>query len=57
MSEDEKYIGFIGKVYCSLDGPKDMRKYIHMLLKYAEYSNIGVGRTAGFGWVKTKVIK
>ena len=57
LSEDEKYIGFIGKVYYSLDGPKDMRRYIHMLLKYAEYSNIGVGRTAGLGWVETKVIK
>jgi len=57
LSEDEKYIGFVGKVYYRLEGPEDMRRYIHMLLKYAEYSNIGVGRTAGLGWVETKVIK
>lgn len=31
-----------------------MARTTHMLLRYAEYSNVGGNRTAGFGWVEVK---
>jgi len=52
----ETYIGFKGTIFfrCSEAGD-ELTKYIHMLLRFSEYSNIGVGRTAGLGWVKGMV--
>ena len=54
----ETYIGFIGTVYMMCrDSEGGVSKYIDTLLRFSEYSNIGVGRTAGLGWVETEVSK
>lgn len=58
VGRGETYIGFRGTIFfrCSESGG-ELNKYIHMLLRFSEYSNIGVGRTAGLGWVKAMVTR
>ncbi len=53
ISPKEMYLGFVGKVTFRVDSENEYSKFIYTLLHYAEYCNIGVGRTAGFGWIKT----
>ena len=49
----ETYIGFIGTVYMTCrDSSSEMARYIDALLRFSEYSNVGVARTAGLGWVE-----
>lgn len=52
ISQEETYIGFIGKVSFEVYGNEEIKRYINALLRFSEYSNIGVGRTAGLGWCK-----
>jgi|Deesub1362B_J571_1020462.scaffolds.fasta_scaffold00004_514 CRISPR/Cas system endoribonuclease Cas6 (RAMP superfamily) len=47
----ERYIGFVGEVVFEVDTSSVYSEYIYTLARYAEYSNVGAGRTAGFGWV------
>lgn len=51
LSPKEHYVGFIGKVSFIVN-QGEMSKYIYPLLKFAEYSNVGAARTAGFGWIR-----
>lgn len=51
LSPKEHYVGFIGKVSFIVN-QSEVSKYIYPLLKFAEYSNVGAARTAGFGWIK-----
>ncbi|MHA1876625.1 MAG: CRISPR-associated endoribonuclease Cas6 [Promethearchaeota archaeon] len=45
-------IGFKGWVHFQLSGEENYQKWIDVLSSFAEYSNVGSGRTAGFGCVK-----
>lgn len=48
-------VGFIGKIFFNLPDDtykKDMAQITDALLRFAEYSNVGGNRTAGFGVIK-----
>jgi Uncharacterized conserved protein len=50
-------IGFIGKVNYSIREKLYNENYAQILnglLKLAEYTNMGIGRTAGLGWIKVE---
>ncbi|MCX8205181.1 MAG: CRISPR system precrRNA processing endoribonuclease RAMP protein Cas6 [Candidatus Nezhaarchaeota archaeon] len=50
-------IGFTGTTYYTLADDvydEEMAKATHQLLRLAEFSNVGGGRTAGFGWIRVK---
>lgn len=54
-------IGFVGKVYYHLtdceqiNDNKSIKNLIRLLLRIGEYTNVGGGRTAGLGWIKTEL--
>ncbi len=54
-------IGFQGKVYYHLtdcdqiNDNKPVKNLIRLLLRIGEYTNVGGGRTAGLGWIKTEL--
>ncbi len=55
LAKNAPKIGFKGWVRYQLSGEEDYRRWIHALAQFAEFSNVGANRTAGFGCVKYRI--
>lgn len=53
-----RYIpGFIGKVKLRCNGSKTLINYVNMLLRFAEYSGVGIKTSMGMGAVRIRMIR